>query len=370
MSDYDYSEYMYYSYYFLSYVYTYPNGSNVTEWTKITLPDEPQRLESIIMPVLFTVTFAVGMAGNILVIVTVLIGKQRMNTTNIFICNLAVADLLLSVFCTPFFMTLFLLPDWIFGEFMCKLTNFLFQCTMFASIFTMVVMSFDRFLAVVYPIRSMKCRTPTFALGAIIVIWTLSVAGSMPYWIVYKTVTVHWMGWHTHCVDDWPNQRPGYNASVLVFGYMLPFLFITVIYLLMLKRLWGTVAPSSSSHDNVKSKKKVTKMVIMVVVVFGVCWLPHHIITMWFNFDVNFPFSMFTYVLRLVAMFLSAFNSCINPIIYAFMSENFRKSFKKTLTCYRRSNHVGTSMASTNPTGPMKNNVTTFTDECFNDQVV
>ncbi|XP_070580556.1 galanin receptor 2b-like [Ptychodera flava] len=343
------------------------NGSSFDEY--YSRPDQ------IIMPVLFSVIFAVGLIGNVLVMVTVIAGRGRQNTTNIFITNLAVADLLLSIFCTPFMMTLFLVSDWIFSEAVCKLNNFLYYCTMLVSVFTMVAMSMDRYLAVVYPIRTMKIRTPMVAIGALVVIWTLSIATAMPYMMVYVVGTEVYPDGEevTYCTDFWPgpNQRRVYNACIFVIGYLLPFLMITVIYLLMLKRLWSSVAPSNTSNDNQKAKKKVTQMVMVVVLVFGICWLPHHIITMWSNFDWYFPYNIGTYVLRLMAMFLSAFNSCVNPLIYAFMSESFRKNFKKALTCYRRSNRVGTSTASTQPSNVKQNTTgTSSTDDfCSNEQV-
>ncbi|XP_077979625.1 galanin receptor 2b-like [Glandiceps talaboti] len=348
--------------------------------TRMGLPGESEEIsrpERIIMPVLFTIIFAVGLVGNILVMFAVLVGKNRQSTTNIFILNLAVADLLLSIFCTPFNMTLFLLPNWIFGEVMCKLTNFLYYCTMFASIFTMVTMSLDRFLAVVYPIRSMKIRSPTYALIAVLVIWVISIVIAMPYMVLFVVVVSSYNGEiYIGCIDDWQDfsQRALYNTCIFVFGYLIPFLLITFVYLMMLKRLWGSVAPSNTVNDNVKAKKKVTQMVIVVVIVFGLCWLPHHIITMWYHYDTRFPFNTFTYGLRLLAMFLSAFNSCVNPIIYAFMSESFRKGFKKTLTCYRRSNQITTTSAASTQQSNVKNAATVGTSSsenfCFNGQVV
>lgn len=100
------------------------------------------------------------------------------STTNLLIINLAIADLLFVFFCVPFTATDYMLRAWPFGDYWCKIVckfvfcdNVLFNdyysfkvqymivVTCHASVYTLVLMSLDRFLAVVHPIRSMSLRT-------------------------------------------------------------------------------------------------------------------------------------------------------------------------------------------------------------------
>lgn len=81
--------------------------------------------------------------------------QQMRSTTNLLIINLAVADLLFIVFCVPFTGTDYALPFWPFGDTWCKIVQYLIVVTSMASVYTLVLMSLDRFLAVVYPISSM-----------------------------------------------------------------------------------------------------------------------------------------------------------------------------------------------------------------------
>lgn len=89
------------------------------------------------------------------VVLVVAANQQMRSTTNLLIINLAVADLLFIVFCVPFTGTDYALPFWPFGDTWCKIVQYLIVVTSMASVYTLVLMSLDRFLAVVYPISSM-----------------------------------------------------------------------------------------------------------------------------------------------------------------------------------------------------------------------
>ena len=84
------------------------------------------------------------------------VNQQMRSTTNLLIINLAIADLLFIVFCVPFTATDYVLPFWPFGEIWCKIVQYLIVVTAYASVYTLVLMSLDRFLAVVHPITSMS----------------------------------------------------------------------------------------------------------------------------------------------------------------------------------------------------------------------
>jgi allatostatin receptor len=90
------------------------------------------------------------------VVLVVAANQQMRSTTNLLIINLAMADLLFIVFCVPFTATDYVLPFWPFGDAWCKIVQYLIVVTAYASVYTLVLMSLDRFLAVVHPITSMS----------------------------------------------------------------------------------------------------------------------------------------------------------------------------------------------------------------------
>ncbi|KAF4076761.1 hypothetical protein AMELA_G00218830 [Ameiurus melas] len=72
--------------------------------------------------------------------------------------------------------------------------------------------------------------------------------------------------------------------------------------------------------------------VLVVVVVFCLSWLPHHIVHLWVEFG-SFPLNQASFTFRVIAHCLAYSNSSVNPIIYAFLSENFRKAYKQVFKC-------------------------------------
>uniref|UniRef100_A0A8C6YH89 G-protein coupled receptors family 1 profile domain-containing protein n=1 Tax=Naja naja TaxID=35670 RepID=A0A8C6YH89_NAJNA len=276
-------------------------------------------LISVIIPLVYFLIFLVGTVGNSLVLAVLLRNGQVNNTTNLFILNLGVADLCFIVFCVPFQATIYSLDDWIFGPFMCKAVHFFIYLTMYASSFTLTTVSLDRYLAIRYPLHSRELRTPRNAVTAICFIWGLSFIFSGPYvsyFQEYQIINI------TVCHPIWEMSQP----------YVIPVLILSFTYLKTIRYLWTSVDPMKVMSDSKKGKRKVTRMIIIVTVLFCLCWLPHHLVILCFWFG-NFPLNNVTFVLRVLSHLISYANSCVNPIVYALVSKHFRKGFKKIFSC-------------------------------------
>lgn len=78
---------------------------------------------------------------------------------------------------------------------------------------------------------------------------------------------------------------------------------------------------------------QTAQTVLLLVAAFTICWMPHHIIVMWVEFG-RFPLNDASFVFRIVSHCLSYGNSCVNPILYAFLSENFRRARHQVFTCH------------------------------------
>ncbi|XP_037943970.1 allatostatin-A receptor-like [Teleopsis dalmanni] len=141
---------------------------------------EIQSLVSIIVPICFGIIAVTGFFGNTLVILVVLLNQQMHSTTNLLIVNLAIADLLFVVFCVPFTAADYVTDIWPFGDLWCRIVQYLIVVTAFTSIYTLVLMSIDRFLAVVHPIRSRMLRTEKITKIAIFTLWTVILIISLP----------------------------------------------------------------------------------------------------------------------------------------------------------------------------------------------
>ncbi|KAG8133402.1 hypothetical protein E2320_011183 [Naja naja] len=171
--------------------------------------------------------------GNSLVI-TVLArskpGKPR-STTNIFVLNLSIADLAYLLFCIPFQSTVYMLPNWSLGTFICKFIHYFFTVSMLVSIFTLSAMSVDRYVAIVHSRRSSSVRVSRNALLGVGIIWLLSIAMASPVAHHQRIVHEKFLN-QTFCWEVWPNlqHKKVYVLCTFIFGYLLPLLLISFCY--------------------------------------------------------------------------------------------------------------------------------------------
>ncbi|CAG5849372.1 unnamed protein product [Menidia menidia] len=220
--------------------------------------------EAVIVPVVFGLIFVVGVVGNSLVMVVIGRAKHHgggggaraLSPTNIFILNLSVADLLFLLFCVPFHATIYTLPEWVFGAFLCKFGHYFSFVTMLVSIFTLVAMSVDRYVAVVRSRKSACVRSRRNALGGLCLIWSLSLLLSVPVG-QHQVLTSYPPGSNsTFCWQSWSGaSKRAYKVSILVLGYLLPLLLICCCYARVLCHLQKKMKTMSKKSE--RSKRKV-----------------------------------------------------------------------------------------------------------------
>lgn len=294
----------------------------------------------ILVPVIFGLIAVLGFFGNLLVIIVVFWNKQMRNTTNILIVSLAIADLLFIVVCVPFTAVVYAVPTWPFGSPFCKAYQYVIHVTAHASVYTLVLMSADRYMAVVHPISSMVLRTEWNTYLAIGVAWFVILGCNVPMLLEFDVISFDKQ--HTYCLNvktiEDPDHSKVFYACFFFFALVLPLGIICVLYSLMIRRLLGCgghsrMASSKSSDSSMRAKRRVTKLVVVVVAIFTVCWLPLQIIFMVQAFGSYPNMEEGWIAVKLGANCLAYLNSCVNPILYAFLSDKFRKSFLKLLGC-------------------------------------
>lgn len=87
----------------------------------------------------------------------------------------------------------------------------------------------------------------------------------------------------------------------------------------------------------VESRRKVIRLLVTVVLTFALCNAPHHIRKLWLHWSTDIdPSSNFLILLTPITWLGVYLNSALNPIIYAFLSENFRRCMIETVFCNRR----------------------------------
>ncbi|XP_075971381.1 tachykinin-like peptides receptor 99D isoform X2 [Anticarsia gemmatalis] len=315
--------------------------------------------QSFILPwwrqVLWTVLFAgmvvVATVGNLVVIWIVLANKRMRSVTNYFLVNLSVADAMVSTLNVTFNFTYMLNSDWPFGHFYCKFCQFIAVLSISASVFTLLAISVDRFVAIMSPLRPRLGKRAT--LGITAAIWVLSCILSSPNLIYFSTESYDLPDGTVRrvCFSEWPDGMTTrskleywYNVCFMVLTYFLPIMSMTYTYSRVGIELWGSQSIGECTQrqlDNVKSKRRVVKMMIVVVVIFAVCWLPFHVyflVTSYYPDVVNYSHIQEIY---LAIYWLAMSNSMYNPIIYCWMNSKFRRGFKQFFWCCGAFGHGG-----------------------------
>ncbi|XP_062124331.1 tachykinin-like peptides receptor 99D isoform X1 [Drosophila sulfurigaster albostrigata] len=291
----------------------------------------------VLWSILFGGMVIVATGGNLIVVWIVLTTKRMRTVTNYFIVNLSIADAMVSSLNVTFNYYYMLDGDWPFGEFYCKVSQFIAMLSICASVFTLMAISIDRYVAIMKPLQPRMSKRRNLAIAA--VIWLSSTLISCPMLLFFKTEEVPVQNTtRSVCFPEWPDgqtnhskQEHLYNILILILTYFLPIVSMTVTYSRVGIELWGskTIGEYTPRQvENVRSKRRVVKMMIVVVLIFGVCWLPFHtyfIITSCYPAITEAPFIQELY---LAIYWLAMSNSMYNPIIYCWMNSRFRYGFK------------------------------------------
>lgn len=287
-----------------------------------------------ITQILYAIVCVVGLFGNSLVIYVVVRFSKMQTVTNMYIVNLAVADecFLIGI---PFLITTMALQLWPFGNIMCKIYMTTTSINQFTSSIFLTIMSADRYVAVCHPISAPKLRTPLISKVISITAWTASAFLMIP---VFMYASIMNNDNVNSCNIIWPEMEnlSGQTAFTLysfILGFAIPLVLIFCFYVLVIKKL-RTVGPKNKSKEKKKSHRKVTKLVLTVITVYVVCWLPYWITQVALIYTPPKQCqSHFVITVFLLVGILSYSNSAMNPILYAFLSDNFKKSFLKACTC-------------------------------------
>ncbi|XP_013790246.1 somatostatin receptor type 5-like [Limulus polyphemus] len=285
--------------------------------------------------ILYGVVCLVGLGGNSLVIYVVVRYSKMQTVTNMYLLNLALADQMFLIG-LPFLIATMAYGYWPFGLVMCKLYMTSTSINQFTSSLLLAVMSADRYVAVCHPISSPRYRTSFIAKLVCFSAWTLSALLMIP---IYIYANIMQSSRATTCTILWPESdytAGGQKAFVLysfTMGFAIPLILVLLFYFLVICRL-KTIGPKKKSKEKKRSHRKVTYLVLTVITVYVICWLPYWVTQVYLSFlPPDNSGSSVGMLVFLVAGWLSYANSAVNPILYAFLSENFKKSFARAFVC-------------------------------------
>ncbi|XP_064620847.1 neuropeptide FF receptor 2-like [Lineus longissimus] len=283
-----------------------------------------------ILTALYIPTFILAFCGNLLTIYVILKHRELRKVKNVFLVNLAFADIAVTIVCMPPQVGMTLYRLWIYGEWLCKLSAYLQGVSVTASVFTLSVMSIDRFLAAKQPRHIRRLTTWRSAAKTLVVIWGLPCIfiGPVLYVRTVKSVELP-MVTAKFCVEDWaePSHRVIYVIFLLIVTYALPSVAVGCSYLM----IGHYVISADKRQTNPTWKnisRRVVRMLVVLVMAFIICWLPYNINSLTVDIVQNnlglqiLPFTLW----------LGHTHSAADPIIYYSLHKNLRFYMRDTLT--------------------------------------
>ncbi|XP_054474832.1 C3a anaphylatoxin chemotactic receptor-like [Anoplopoma fimbria] len=278
--------------------------------------------------VILGLSFLVGVPGNLLVIWTILRHVKERSHTVVLILHLAFADLLVLITLPLWIYSL--AHFWVFGVASCKAMVFMINACMYSSVFLITLMSVERFVAVRYPFASAGWKRKKALNKVLLALWTAAFLFSIP---VIPTQVVGTDSDGEHCLYRLYSSNTQELVCVLLetlLGYILPLSILVVCYGCLCSRI---------TQMTFKSKHKSTVLIASVVVVFAICWTPHHIGNVLSlvilaiedgHPDAAENLESIRSTMAFIAGAMVFISSTVNPILYMFAARSFRSSLRDT----------------------------------------
>eukprot|EP00794_Sanderia_malayensis_P010040 gene10040-11065_t len=327
--------------------------------------------------IIYTLIIIVSFLGNGMLLLTMMFTQRMRTTTNYFLLNMAIGDLLVAVICAPYQLASWKYPSIkTYNQHICKSMPFVQMSTIGVSIFTMLAMAVDRYIAVMYPLK--RRMTKGTHILVIIAVWTATIATAAPMLFVYevKSFTTNnsngigirsGIGNSTGIGNSSSNgsgvgngnggvnssktletlkicgefgwsdpQRDGalYTYALFILQYALPGIIMAYLYLGVFLNLWFHKFPGMDqmSKQNLQKfrkkhyrRKKTVIMLLSMFLVFMVCFLPMHVMSFIFYVSgSSFKPPPYMQLVAMCAEMIMYSNSALNPIVYGFLHEKFK----------------------------------------------
>ncbi|XP_047551751.1 C-C chemokine receptor type 2 isoform X2 [Lutra lutra] len=271
-----------------------------------------------LLPPLYSLVFIFGFVGNMLVVLILINCKRLKSMTDIYLLNLAISDLLFLL--TIPFWAYYAVHGWLLGEVMCKSFTGLYHVGYFGGNFFIILLTIDRYLAIVHAVFALKARTVTFGVLTSGVTWAVAVFAALPGIVFGGLEKEHNI---TLCSSQFPKAWKNFHTIMRsLLGLVLPLLVMVICYSAILKTLLRC--------RNEKKRHKAVKLIFVIMIVYFLFWAPNNIVLLLSTFQESFNVSNCQSTSQLdqimqVTETLGMTHCCVNPIIYAFVGEKFRR---------------------------------------------
>lgn len=290
-------------------------------------------LNTIQAPFLW-VLFTLAALENIFVLSVFCLHKSSCTVAEIYLGNLAVADLILACGLPFWAITIANNFDWLFGEVLCHVVNSMLSMNLYSSICFLMLVSIDRYLALVKTMSMGRMRGVRWAKLYSLVIWGCSLLLSTPM-LAFRTLREYTDEGHnvTACVIVYPSStwEVFTNTLLNLVGFLLPLSIISFCTVRILQALRNN---EMQKFKEIQTERKAAVLVLAVLLLFVVCWLPFQISTFldtllrlrvlsscWDEYFID--------VFTQISSYVAYSNSCLNPLVYVIVGKRFRKKSRE-----------------------------------------
>uniref|UniRef100_A0A8D2L7Y9 Pyroglutamylated RFamide peptide receptor n=1 Tax=Varanus komodoensis TaxID=61221 RepID=A0A8D2L7Y9_VARKO len=207
---------------------------------------------------------ALALFGNGLVLYVVARRKAMRTVTNIFICSLALSDVLIALFCVPFTLLQNVSRNWPGGAFACKMVPFVQSTAIVTEILTMSCIAVERYNGIVHPLKMKWQYTNRRAYKMLGIVWLLAAIVGSPMWHVQRLENKYDFLYdkeYVCCLEEWASSvhQKIYATFILVILFLLPLMLMLLLYSKIGCELWikkrvGDASVLQTIHGNEMSK--------------------------------------------------------------------------------------------------------------------
>ncbi|KAA0719802.1 Proteinase-activated receptor 2 [Triplophysa tibetana] len=299
-------------------------------------------LTTVFLPIIYIIVLALGLPSNAMALWVLLFRSKKIHPSSIYMGNLALADLMF-VILTPLKIAYHLKGNnWTFGEGMCKVMVGFFYGNMYCSILFIMCLSVQRYWVCAHPLSQQR-KNNKLAIILSVCIWIFILVSSTPLYLYQQTVYLPDMNITTcHDVNSIKEdsflkedvfqdvKNPFYYFMVMAgLAFFVPMIIIIVAYVLLLRSL-GISAMEGSAG---KSRRRAMFLIITVLITFLVCFIPSNVMVVVHYALLAKGLTNNGYAFYITVLCLSSLNSCLDPFIYYYVSDEFREHVKNTLLC-------------------------------------
>ncbi|XP_059480439.1 QRFP-like peptide receptor [Neocloeon triangulifer] len=290
--------------------------------------------EITIKVLLFLPVVIGGVLGNAAILNAVRKNRLlRMAPLNLYIANLAACDLCALIIGPWLLMCIDSFQNFVLGAFFCKTEGFVQSSLLLGGVFSLIAISADRFVAIVFP-KKKKLSMP-MAWCVVATTWILGIAISVPLIIFREYKERQWLDFLEKYCKENSDILSDYWTVMIAFLVWLPLLVMFICYSAIFCKLthYARQARRSTINPSRDFRTRVTRMVLILVLVFTICRVPFTALIYVRNSLKHTQIGLAFRILWWVSHFLIYTNAAINPLIYGMTNDGFRRAIRAAYSC-------------------------------------